>query len=79
MSDLPPALVLIEAARRVRDTRVEVENGNPVPADEWLRELWDAGLLRQHFTPAYKRIPDWYVLTEDGERWLAAAETERGL
>lgn len=72
MAALPYERPLVEWAQRIRDTRVETDHQEPPPKDPWIRDLWDAGYVRIHFTAAHLRTPDYWRLTESGAAWLAA-------
>lgn len=76
MTALPPERPLILTARRIRDERVDAAHDEPPAKDPWIADLIAAGLVRLHFTAAHRRTPDYWVLTDEGERWLAEDDKE---
>jgi hypothetical protein len=76
MSTLEPTPELLAAARRVQTgTWTVAENEPGYPTDPYLAQLFDAGLVLLHYPPTRLR-PDYWRLTQDGERWLRDAEAD---
>ncbi len=81
MTALGPHPRLIEALRRVRDTRVEAAHDEPPAKDPKIHILHMSGLVRWHQAPAIRSAdgsipPDRWTITDDGLAWLDQHDKE---